>query len=246
MIREVTDKTAELSFFSVNEACVERLLGVGVVVMKDVVSVDALEGIAHAYRAARRHALPRRIAARAIAASGNGETKLYRTFAAKPVSTRNPDMPRHMRSITPAIQQLDSLADRFFEHQAIANRYPKSRALNQIALPINRGHEAFPRHQDSNAMSGLGFAVQPTLTRWHIHTVNDNIPGLPAYTFTTEPRDVVVLAERSGPAPSQMHADRGYFDIAEDGSVVHSGVNLENRPRYGLGAFHLDYVDIIT
>ncbi len=237
------DRTAELSFESVNDDAVNTLLAVGVVVMKNIVSPEGLSGIATAYKNARRLALPRRLTARAIALAGAGDSPLHNAIKAKPVESRLPGFPVHMRSARQAFTEVNQLHSQFFDHPAIQQRYPGAVDLNQAAFPINVGDEAFPLHQDTQGVSGLGFAVQPNRTRWQIHEVVDRKPGPVSFTFDTEPGDTTVLLERQGPEPKQMQAEQGYYDMAPDGSLPHSGINLEQRNRYGMGLFHLDYIE---
>ncbi len=148
-----------------------------------------------------------------------------------------------MRTAKQAFTGDNRLHGQFFEHSAIRQRYPGAVDLNQAAFPINVGSEAFPLHQDTQGVSGLGFAVQPTRTRWQIHQVIDRSPGPVEFTFDTEPGDTTVLLERQGPEPKQMWSEQGYYDMAPDGSLPHSGINLEDRHRYGMGLFHLDYIE---
>ncbi len=242
-MESIPDRTNELSFDKVDDNAVNTLLAVGVVVMKNVVSAEGLSGIATAYKQSRRLALPRRLTARAIAVAGAGDSALYNTIKAKPVESRLPGFPLHMRSARQALTEVNQLHGQLFEHPAIQQRYPGAVDLNQAAFPINVGSEAFPLHQDTQGVSGLGYAVQPTRTRWQIHEVMDRKPGPISFTFDTEPGDTTVLLERQGPEPKQMQAEQGYYDMAPDGSLPHSGINLEARNRYGIGLFHLDYIE---
>lgn len=66
------------------------------------------------------------------------------------------------------------------------------------------------------------------------------------FKFITEAGDVVVLAERKGPAPTEPPAFRtGEHTFFEDGSRIHGGVNLGNGPRYGLGLFNEQVEEVI-
>lgn len=234
------DRTAELTFDSVTEECVDTLLHEHVVIMKAVVPLDAKEGVAAAYHADRRRMIHRRLAARAVSAFGfDEESGLYRRVQAPDVSASLEDLPRHMRSILPAVEPMQALNQEFGQYERIKRRYDELK-LNLALLGLSWSDEAFPEHQDSRGTTGLSYAAQFTRTGWSIHHFVPEPPAPVAYTFETEPGDVVVQTEREGLPPSTVGYREGGRRFYANASLIHSGIRLDDSWRYTLALFQED------
>lgn len=240
------NRTAELSFREVNDECVDQLLeGTGIVVLKDSLPLDTETGVRTAYHAARKRMLHRRLTARAMAGVGLGGTKLYRLTQAPPVKADPRELPKHMRTARPAVDALLDVHGQFAEQTKVLEIYggalEQNLALFGLSLKGNRS--AFPRHQDNQGKAGIAEAAQFDDTQWTIYRLSGIGPTttsvVPDYTFLAERGDVVVLAERTGPAPSVAPTiGTGEHVFYQDGSPIHEGMKLYDGDRYGLGLFN--------
>lgn len=109
--------------------------------------------------------------------------------------------------------------------------------LNTAILNRFAPHEEFEPHQDSVKNVGLSYVIQTSPTLWYIHEGGPLIEHAP-YSFTTGPGDLVVQTQRSGELDTTMvHRHTGFTDFAEDGSAVHSGLNLTPKNRFSIQLF---------
>lgn len=245
----IRDRSSELSFRVINDECTEQLVnGSGVVVVKDSLPLETEPGVVAAYHAARKRMLHRRLASRVMAKAGLGDTSLYLKVQAKDVKADlYEDLPKHKRSAQGAIDALLDVHGQFAERTKVAEVYDGSLEQNLALFALALEERAFPTHQDNQGKGGIAEAAQYQPTQWTIYHVNESGLAVPDYTFNTERGDTVVLAERTGPPPVEAPEFRtGEHTFFEDGSVVHSGINLGNAPRYGLGLFNEQVEEVIS
>jgi hypothetical protein len=144
-----------------------------------------------------------------------------------------------MSAAMPAVEAIVDLNAQFFRNSQVAERYSRS-TLNTAIFGISRGDEAFSEHQDSLGATGLAFAAQQKPALWRIHKFVQDYPYPPApidYTFATNAGDVVVLMQREGPAPQTVSYRQSSRQFEPDGSLIHSGINIDVGDRFIMGVF---------
>ena len=234
------DRTAELAFDTITDECVEQLMdGSGIIVVKNSLSPETVTGVAMAYQAARRRLLHRRLASRALAEVGFGASTVYEKVRARDVTVNPYQLPKHMKTAQSALDTLLDLHRQLIAHPKLTSVYDGALDQNLALFALSRGSQAFPIHQDSQGTAGIAEAAQFQPTLWTIYQLNSYNLALPDYSFRTDIGDTVVIAERIGPPPPRPLVSRtGEHTFIEDGSVIHSGINLSNEARYGLGLFN--------
>lgn len=234
------DRTSELSFGEVNSDCADTLFYNKIVVVKGQLPLESEAGVAAAYHAARKKMLHRRIPSRILEEAGLGKNRLYRKIQAKDVKANPYELPEHMQSAQQAVEALLGVHGLFAVDEKIRAFYHDANLSQNLALfALSLSNIAFGPHQDNQGKAGLAEAAQFKPTVWTVHQLGPAAPAPAAYTFRTEPGDIVVLKERQGPCPTEAPIFRtGEHTFMPDGSAIHSGLNITGEPRYGLGLFN--------
>lgn len=238
---DLVDRTRELSFERPDRACTSKLLETGVIVVKKAFTQAQLEAASRPYMRRNTVILPRRIAAKVVEKTIGRESELYRAVHPGYVRGHPQNLPRYMAPARPVVEGLVALNDALYEDRRLIDRYQGKTVLNLAGIQRSspRTNKAFPRHQDSQGVTGLGYATQGQPTKWNIFSVPE--PGddpLLAYSFFTGVGDTVVLVERAGPCPDYISPRQGKNTYSQDGSVIHEGWNLAyGVARYAIVGF---------
>lgn len=244
----ILDRTEELSFEAVDSAAALSLIANGVLVLKQQLAASELEGPKHAYIMHRRVTIPRRAAGRAVRAIG-GDTKLYRKLRVSTIAADPRKLPWYMKSAQPVVDTINKLDSELFEFSAITDIYSPA-DLNIATFFASEDSDAVKEHQDSRGATNLAYAPQLHPTLWQIHTfdLEDPTPPAPvAYTFQTEPGDIVALTQRRGPAPAMTPKfGESAVRFSKNSSLIHSCVRLSAGRRFGMGIFYQEVAEQIT
>jgi hypothetical protein len=146
-----------------------------------------------------------------------------------------------------AIEQVEAVNAELYEFPVLEELYGSSvHELSHGLLNLTPKGKWFAKHQDSKGVRGFGFACQTADTLWHVEPSLTH-PDEEDFTFETHAGDVVVLRERIADLDPVTVVNRGvgFDEYIEDGSVVHTGLNLDpNRLRYTLNLFSTEFMEV--
>lgn len=234
------DLTDDLTFIEPDAACVDTLLDTGVVIIDPVVPADELEGVRRAVDTLFFESLHRRLFYKVFESAPSALVRDVAHHRHSRTSQFDPNaIPHRLADVAPAIDRVRNLDGNFFEDDRLRQMYADRPVRLNIA-DVSRSkptQKAFVAHQDAANVTRLGHIVQPTDTRWRIHS--DAAPAHTDYdyTFVARAGSVVTTLERAGERPRRLAAGQGFDWFLEDGSEVHSGDNLTEEIRHRLGVF---------
>ena len=236
-------RTSEVSFERGDPDLTDTLLENRLVVIKGALTDNEVEGVATAYKLKRATLIPQRLALKAItAAGGSKENRLFRVIEPKPIEVDAQRLPLLLKAGQRAVSKIIAINAELFRDPRLLAMYGEEKQLTVANFPASfphiSGNEAFPLHQDSIGVSGLGYGMQPLPTTWSVYKWAPRLPLEIAYTFDTERGDLVALTQRTGACPDIIPRAQGNTVFDEGGSEIHSGVNETGLRRYGLGMFH--------
>lgn len=142
-----------------------------------------------------------------------------------------------------AVEKVQKFNSSLYQHPTVAAVYGANpHDLTDALFVRTRIEDWFAEHQDSQGVRGFGYAMQTDRTLWRISPGKTNL-STPDFCFETFPGDLVVLRERAGEldASDPLVLGQGFDNFADDGSMVHTGLNLADRVRYTLNLFSVQY-----